>query len=110
MLTFVGKSNSNSPSASATSTNHDKQHDNNLEFQHNDNKLTFLDVVRILKTKRRTVLNNVWFLRQLAEYAQSKNPLGPKPTAYSDVPIPESEFSRMATATHHGRVSADPWA
>lgn len=57
-----------------------------------DREMTFLDVIRILKTERGVVLNNVWFIRQLAEFAQEKQRLGPRPVGYSDDPVPKSQL------------------
>lgn len=58
----------------------------------NDEALNFLQVVRILKQQRGFVLNNVWFIRQLAEFAQQNYKLGPKPDNYSDQPLGNSEM------------------
>ena len=57
-----------------------------------DDHLTFLDVIRILKQRRGFVLNNVWFIRQLAEFAQTHNKLGPKPDGYSNEPLRQTEM------------------
>ena len=62
-----------------------------LEFG-TDREMSFLDVIRILKKERGVVLNNVWFIRQLAEFAQRKKRLGPKPDGYSDEPVPKSQL------------------
>mmetsp|Transcript_12916 Transcript_12916/g.24531 ORF Transcript_12916/g.24531 Transcript_12916/m.24531 type:complete len:212 (-) Transcript_12916:389-1024(-) len=62
-----------------------------LEFGTN-REMTFLDVIRILKKERGVVLNNVWFIRQLAEFAQKKKRLGPRPDGYSDEPVPKSQL------------------
>jgi len=59
---------------------------------HTDRALSFLDVIGILKKQRGAVLNNVWFIRQLAEFAQRSNRLGPKPAGYSDEPLRNSEM------------------
>lgn len=60
----------------------------------NDSKKSFdfLEVVSILKKQRGFVLNNVWFIRQLAEFAQARGQLGPKPDGYSDEPLRKSEL------------------
>ena len=57
-----------------------------------DSEMTFLDVIRILKKERGVVLNNVWFIRQMAEFAQKNKRLGPKPLDYSDEPVPKSQL------------------
>jgi protein-tyrosine phosphatase len=54
--------------------------------------LNFLDVIRILKKQRGVVLNNVWFIQQLAEFAQKEGRLGPKPSGYNDDPLRKSEL------------------
>ena len=54
--------------------------------------LNFLDVIHILKNQRGVVLNNVWFIQQLAEFAQKHGRLGPRPSGYDDHPLRKSEL------------------
>lgn len=63
-----------------------------LTYRNDDDKLNFLDVMNILKQQRGVVLNNVWFIRQLAEFAQQSGRLGPKPAGYSDEPLRNTEM------------------
>jgi len=60
--------------------------------QSQPNELNFLDVIRILKKQRGVVLNNVWFIQQLAEFAQRQGRLGPRPSGYTDEPLRKSEL------------------
>lgn len=62
-------------------------------FQSKPNEFNFLDVIRILKKNQRgVVLNNVWFIQQLAEFAQRQGRLGPRPSGYTDEPLRKSEL------------------
>jgi predicted protein tyrosine phosphatase len=54
--------------------------------------LEFLEVISILKKQRGFVLNNVWFIRLLAEFAQARGQLGPKPDGHSEEPLRKSEL------------------
>ena len=54
--------------------------------------LNFINVIRLLKQQRGVVLNNVWFIRQLAEFAQRQGRLGPKPAGYADEALRNSEM------------------
>ena len=57
-----------------------------------ENNWTFLQVVRLLKERRGVVLNNVWFIRQLAEFAMQCDKLGTRPGDYTDEPLAASEM------------------
>ena len=57
-----------------------------------ERRLDFLDVIRILKQQRGVVLNNVWFIQQLAELAQQQGRLGPRPSGYTEEPLRKSEL------------------
>jgi len=61
---------------------------------HNSNHkdFTFIEVISILKKQRGFVLNNIWFIRLLAEFAQQRGQLGPKPDGYSKVALRKSEL------------------
>ena len=60
---------------------------NNSGDDSNNKKLTFMEVISILKKQRGFVLNNIWFVRQLAEFAQARGQLGPKPEGYTNKPL-----------------------
>ena len=71
-------------------TNH---HHGNCNNRDGDDKgLNFLEVIAILKKQRGVVLNNVWFIQQLAEFAQRQGRLGPRPFGYTEEPLRKSEL------------------
>jgi predicted protein tyrosine phosphatase len=57
-----------------------------------DQEWTFLEVIHHLKAKRGRVLNNVWFIQLLAEFAQQHDKLGPRPPGYTNEPLRNSEM------------------
>ena len=71
-------------------TNHHHGNCNNLDGD--DKGLNFLEVIAILKKQRGVVLNNVWFIQQLAEFAQRQGRLGPRPFGYTEEPLRKSEL------------------